>query len=54
MSKIDKLEELQNILKSDPNNFQVRREFAVLLLDCNYPEEALQHFLYLSNPPRRI
>ena len=48
MSKIDKIEELQNILKDDQTNFQARRELAVLLLDCGYPEEAKQHFLYLS------
>ena len=48
MSKLDKIEELQNILKEDPANFQVRRQLAVLLLDTGYPEEALQHFLYLS------
>ena len=48
MSKIDKIEELQNILKADQTNFQARRELAVLLLDCGYPEEAKQHLLYLS------
>ena len=48
MSKIDKIEELQNILKDDQTNFQARRKLAVLLLDCGYPEEAKQHFLYLS------
>ena len=48
MSKIDKIEELQNLLKEDQTNFQARRELAVLLLDCGYPEEAKKHFLYLS------
>ena len=48
MSKIDKIEELQNILKEDQTNFQARRELAVLLLDLGYSEEAKQHFLYLS------
>ena len=49
MSNLKRIEELQNILKKDKKNFQVRREFALLLLDCNYSEEALQQFLYLSN-----
>ena len=44
----DKIEELQNILKQDSSNFQVRRQLAVLLLDTGYAEEALPHFLYLS------
>lgn len=48
MSKIDKIEELQGILKEDAANFQVRRQLAVLLLDSGFNEEALQHFLYLS------
>lgn len=48
MTKIDKIEELQNILKEDQTNFQARRQLAVLLLDLGYPEEAKQHFLYLS------
>ena len=47
MSKIDKIEELLNILKQDHNNFQVRRQLAVLLLDAGFPNEALQHFIYL-------
>ena len=33
MSKIDKIDELQNILKEDRTNFQARRQLAVLLLD---------------------
>lgn len=48
MSKLDKIEELQNTLKQDQTNFQARRELAVLLLDCGFPEDAKQHFLYLS------
>ena len=48
MTRIDKIEELQNILKEDQTNFQARRQLAVLLLDLGYPEEAKQHFLYLS------
>lgn len=48
MSKFEKIEELQKILQNDKTNFQARREFASLLLDLNYPEEALPHLLYLS------
>ena len=48
MSKIDKIDELQNILKEDRTNFQARRQLAVLLLDFGYAEEAKQHLLYLS------
>ena len=48
MSKIDKVEELQNLLKEDKTNFQARRQLAVLLLDMGYSEEAKQHLLYLS------
>ena len=48
MSKIDKIEELQNLLKEDHNNLQVRRQLAVLLLDAGFSKEALQHFLYLA------
>ena len=49
MSKLDKIEELQNTLKQDQTNFQARRELAVLLLDCGFPEDAKQHFLYLKS-----
>ena len=48
MSKLDKIEELQNVLKRDNTNFQARRQLAVLLLDTGFPKEALQHFLYLT------
>ena len=48
MSKLDKIEELQRLLKEDSNNFQARRELAVLLMDCGFNEEALQHLTYLS------
>ena len=36
MSKLDKIEELQNIIKEDSSNFQARRQLAVLLLDCGF------------------
>lgn len=48
MSNINKIESLQQILKEDSSNFQVRRQLAVLLLDSGFSEEALQHFLYLA------
>lgn len=48
MSKIEKIQELQEILHEDSENYQARRQLAVLLLDSGFSEEALQHFLYLS------
>ena len=48
MSKLDKIEELQRLIKNDSANFQARRELAVLLMDCGFNEEALQHLTYLS------
>lgn len=48
MSKLDKIEELQNIIKEDSSNFQARRKLAVLLMDSGFNEEALGHLLYLS------
>ena len=49
MSKLDKIEELQNLIKKDPHDFQLRRELAVLLIDCGYNDEALKNLLYLSS-----
>ena len=48
MSKLDRIEELQNLIKEDSTNFQARRKLAVLLIDAGFNEEALQHLLYLS------
>ena len=48
MSKLDKIEELQTLLKNDPQDFQLRRELAVQLIDFGFNEEALKHLLYLS------
>lgn len=48
MSKFDKIEELQGLIKEDSTNYRARRQLAVLLLDCGFNEEALQHLLYLS------
>ena len=48
MSKLDKIEELQNLLREDSQNSQARRQLAVLLVDCGFNEEALKNLLYLS------
>ena len=48
MSKIDKIEELQNLLREDSQNFQARRQLAVLLTDCGFNEEALKNLIWLS------
>ena len=49
MSNIDRIQDLQEAVTEDPKNFQARRELAVLLLDCGFPEEALKHFAYLKD-----
>lgn len=48
MATLEKIEQLQEMLRNDPSNFQARRQLAVLLLDCGYKEEALAHFLHLA------
>lgn len=48
MSNIDKIEELQLLLREDKSNFQARRQLGVLLLDNGFTKEALSHFIYLS------
>ena len=48
MSKFDKIEELQGLIKEDSTNYRARRQLAVLLFDYGFNEEALQHLLYLS------
>ena len=47
MSKLDKIEELQTLLKEDSFNFQARRELAFLLVELGYNEEALTNLLIL-------
>lgn len=49
MAKIDKIEELQNLLKEDQNNHQARRQLAVLLTDCGFSQEALKFALPFKN-----
>lgn len=44
----DKIEELQEILKQDSQDFQTRRELAMLLSENGFAKEALQHLLYLA------
>ena len=48
MANEEKIEELQEILREDPQNFQARRELAILLIDAGFPKEAAQHLLYLA------
>ena len=54
MSDIDKIEELQGLLREDVNNFQARRELAVLLMDAGFNEESLKNLLYLSKILKKI
>lgn len=42
------IENLQNILKNDPSNFQARRELSILLADNGFNEEALSNMQYLE------
>ena len=48
MSDIDRIQDLQDTLAKDEQNFQARRELALILLDNGYSKEALQHLLYLK------
>ena len=41
------IKELQQILKQHPDNYQVRRELAMLLLDEGFNEEAITNLKYL-------
>ena len=41
------IENLQQLLKDDPSNFQARRELAVILADNGFNEEALVNIEYL-------
>ena len=40
------IETLQNLLKSDPANFQARRELSILLLNEGFNEEAEMNLNY--------
>lgn len=48
MSDLVKIEKLQQMLRTDPSNFQARRQLAMILLDSGYTKEALAHFLHLA------
>lgn len=43
----NEIENLQELLKEDPSNFQARREFSVLLANNGFNEEALANIEYL-------
>ncbi len=47
MDNYDKIEELYEIIKEDPSNFQAVRELSVALLDSGFNEEALKQLVYL-------
>ena len=47
MPAFDKIEQFQEILRQDSSNSEIRRQLAVVLLDCGYNEEALKHLLYI-------
>ena len=42
------IENLQNLLKEDPSNFQARRKLSILLADNGFNEEALTNLQYLE------
>lgn len=42
------IEKLQELLQSDPSNFQARRELSILLADRGFNEEALSNLEYLT------
>ena len=47
MSNEEKINELQEILREDSENYRARRELALLLIDNGYAKEAIQHIAYL-------
>ena len=47
MAEFTKIEELENIVKNDPSNFQARRELSMALLDKGFNQDALKHTNYL-------
>lgn len=44
---VEGIEELQQILRDDPYNFQARRSLSIALLDAGFNEEAKKNLLYL-------
>ena len=47
MSKSEQIEELQEILREDSENYRARRELALILIDSGFAKEAAQHLIYL-------
>ena len=47
MTKSEQIEELQELLRDDPENYRARRELAMILIDSGFPKEASQHLVYL-------
>ena len=43
----NKIKKLQSVLKTDPSNFQARRELSILFADNGFNEEALSNLQYL-------
>ena len=47
MSYLKEIENLTNLIKNDPTNFQARRELTVALMDKGFNEEAIKQLSYL-------
>lgn len=47
MTATEQIEELQELLREDPENFRARRELAVTLLESGFPKEAAQNLVFL-------
>lgn len=47
MAEFNKIEELEEIVKKDPNNFQARRELSIALLDKGFNKDALKQINFL-------
>ena len=47
MSYLREIENLTNLIKEDPTNFQARRELTVALMDKGFNEEAVKQLSYL-------
>ena len=47
MSYLKEIENLTEIIKNDPTNFQARRELTVALMDKGFNDEAIKQLSYL-------
>ena len=47
MSYLKEIENLTNLIKEDPTNFQARRELTIALMDKGFNEEAIKQLSYL-------